>query len=255
MPATILKDQAIWFDAYNLTTRLNSIELDYGVETEDNTTFGDDTRSNLGGLKTVTAQIEGFYDANPYDAALFNDLGIANKVISFGTSATLGSVAFTFKSLLGDYSPIKGKVGDILGFSAGAKATKGSLIRGVFMENAVAVTGSSGASVASFPLLFSTVSGTTVSGTPRQLGAVGSTQKLYAALHVTRITPGTSLSINLKSDDNSGFTSPVSVGGFPLMNAIGSYWLEIPGPFTDTWWRGDCLINGEADYVLILGIQ
>src|SRR4051812_6912857 len=127
MPPTIYRDQAIWFDGYNLTTELNSIEVDYGVETEDNTTFGDDTRSMLGGLKTVTVQIEGFYDATPYDAALFTELGISDRVISFGVGSALGSIAYTFKCLLGDYSPLKGKVGDILGFSAGGKSTKSPL--------------------------------------------------------------------------------------------------------------------------------
>lgn len=254
MPPTILKDQAIWFDAYNLTTRLNSVALDYGVETQDNTTFGDDTRSMLGGLKTVTAQIEGFYDATPTDGALFSNLGISNKVISVATGSGLGSIAYTFKSLLGDYSPLKGKVGDIIGFSAGGKSTKGPLVRGTLMDNVLAVTGSGGV-VASLPLLFNSLPGTTVLGTPRQIGAVSSTKKLYASLHVTRLTAGSSISVSIKSDDNSGFTSPASVGGFPVLSAVGSAWLEIAGPLTDTWWRGDCLINGEADYALILGIQ
>lgn len=239
MTNAINEAQRIWFHGYNLTTALNAVVLDYGVETQDNTTFTDSTRSMLGGLKTVTAQVEGFYEATPYDAALFGDIGIADRPFSVASSGTAGAAAYSFKCLEGDYSPLKNSVGDIIGFSAGAKATD-KLVRGTLMINAAGLTTSGN------------------SGTARQLGAVGAGQKLYAILHATRMD-GTSptLDVTVKSDNAVGFSSPLTKVTFTQMNAIGSQWAEVSGAITDDYWRVDYAVGGSSlniDFAVILAI-
>lgn len=240
MTNAINSAQKIWFHGYDLTTALNAIALDYEAETQDNTTFGDSSRSNLGGLKVVTAQIEGFYEATPYDAALFSNIGIADRPISFATSNSAGVIAYSFKCLEGDYSPLKNGVGDIIGFSAGAKATD-KLVRGTLMINAAGIATSGN------------------SGTPQQLGTVASDKKLYAILHATKVN-GTSptLDVTVKSDNASGFSSPITRVTFDQLTDIGSQWVEVTGAITDDYWRIDYTVGGSSldiDFAVILAIQ
>lgn len=238
MATGIYQNQEIWFDGYRLTTRLNSVALDYSAEAQDDTTFGDDTRSMKGGLKVVTAQIEGFYDANPYDSALFSNVGVVDKPLSIAASSTEGVVAYTFNQMLGDYAPLKNSVGEMIGFSAGGKAT-GNLVRGTLMLNqtALAATGS---------------------GTARQLGAVGATQRLYAALHVYSVS-GTSptLDVIVESDNGVGMSSPITRITFSQMNAIGSQFTSVAGAITDDYFRIGYTLGGTTpsfSAVVVVGI-
>lgn len=235
MSEIILKDQKLWFGGYDLTGIMNALGLDYGAELQDNTVFGDDTKSNKGGLKTVAMQCEGFFDADPYDAALFANIGIADVPVSFGASSSEGDPAYTFKAILGEYSP-GGSVGDLLAFSVGGSST-GKLVRGTLMVN--------GAKTA------------TGSATVRQLGAVTATQKVYAALHVISASAADTLDVIVESDDNADMTSATSRLTFDQQTAIGSDWQELAGAITDDYWRVSWTIT-DADpsfqFVVVIGI-
>lgn len=238
MAEHILRDQKLWLDGFDFTGVMNQLALDYGAEVVDRTAFGSTARQRLGGLKTVTAQHEGFFDADPFDAALFSRIGTPDVPMSFASDdATEGSTAYSFLAELAEYSP-GGAVGEMFAFSVGAEAS-GSLIRGTLMHDAARTT--------------------TANGTAQQLGVVSATQTLYGALHVVAASGTTpTLDVTVESDDAMGFATPTTRLTFAQKTAIGSEWLTLAGPVTDDWWRIAWTIGGGTPsftFVVFLGIQ
>ncbi len=235
MAETIYRDQKLWFGGYDLTGTMNALGLDCGAESKDNTVFGDDTKSNIGGLKTVAMQCEGLVDTTTYDKVLFDNIGVADVPVSFGSSGDEGDPAYTFKASLGEYSP-GGAVGELLAFSVGGSST-GKLVQGSLMVNGTKTA--------------------TADGTARQLGAVSATQKVYAALHVISASDADTLDVIVASDDNAGMTSATTRLTFDQQTAIGSDWQELAGAITDDYWRVSWTIT-DADpsfqFVVVVAI-
>lgn len=241
MATEILKDQKVWFDGYDLTTRLQSIQINRAVETPDDTTLGDNTRSmKAGGLETGVIQVEGLYDPGALDKAIYDALGLSGKVLTVGTSGTEGAVVYTMQAMLGDYEPIKGATGDLIGFSAGAVTQKSPLLRATLFENESALSSSG-------------------NGTGRQLGVVAAGQTIYAGLHVLTATGSSpTLDVVIQSDDNAGFISATNRITFTQFAAIGSEWKSLAGAITDDYWRVTWTITGSTPVfgiVAVLGIK
>lgn len=239
MAEQILRDQTCWMDGYALAGIMNSMGLDYGADVLDVTAFGDTSRNRVGGLKTVAAALDGMFDANgTLDAALFNEIGVSDKPISFAmTGAGEGDTAYSFLAVGASYAP-GGSVGDILKFSMQAEGN-GDLVRGTLMhQSARTATGV---------------------GTGRQLGAIAAGKKIHAALHVIAASGTTpTLDLIVESDDNSGFTTALTRLTFAQKTAIGSEWLTLAGPITDDWWRLSWTIGGAGPsftFIVVLAIQ
>lgn len=235
----ILKDQKIWFDGYDLTGQSNAIGLDYGVEAKDATVLGNDTRVNVAGLLSVAASVQGFWNADE-DQALFDNVGAAGKVLTFGNSGTEGSLVYMFPALLGQLQ-MDGQIGEILPFSLNAGA-RGNLVRGTLMENDTNVTA-------------------TQYGTARNLGAVSASQKLYAGLHVLGANGSgdSTLDITVESDSADDFTGSETeqIAFTQVTGAVGSQFVEVNGAITDTWLRVVATLGGTSpdyDFVVSLGI-
>jgi len=223
MSTIVLSDQKIWLDAYDLTGDMNALGLDYSAEMQDDTVFGDDTKSMKGGLKMVTASAEGFMNTNT-DQPLFDAIGVADKPFSFGAESAEGSTAFTFKSVMSEYSP-GGEVGAMYGFSASAAAS-GSLVRGTLMTNRTETA--------------------TDDGTQRTLGAVAADEALYAALHVTAAS-GTNptLDVVVESSATGAFAGEETTRiTFTQATDVTSEWSSVAGAITDTYWRVTWAIGG-----------
>ena len=236
---TILRDQNILMGGYDLTTTANSVTVVGGRETQDVTVFTNQTRLYAAGLKTASIEAAGFYEADPYDAALFDELSLdAGTPFSVANGSSPGDSAYSLRSFLGDYKPFGNAVGDIAGYSAGA-ASSGDLVRGTLM-------------------LKSTVSASGQS-TARQLGAVASGKKLYAILHVFSVDGTTpTLDVIIRSDNGSGMSSPITRVTFDQLIDIGAQWVELDGPVTDDWWDVDYTLGGtgpEFGFAVILAIQ
>lgn len=233
----VLKDQKIWFGGYDLTGAMNALALEYAADAKENTVFGDDTHKNQGGLKTVAASAEGFFDAAK-DKILYDNMGAAGKVLSYGAAGTAGSAAYSFMAMLGGYKP-GGQSGELFAFSLEA-AAEGKLVRGTVMENQTDLAA-------------------TADGTGRQLGAVASGKKLYAILHVLAADGTTpTLDVVIQSDNGAGFATPTSVVTFDQVTAAGSQWKEVDGPITDDYFRATFTVGGtdpSFDFVLILAIM
>lgn len=239
MAEEVLTGSLILFDGYNLSTQLNSVALDFGAESLDRTSLADSARVRRGGLKTVAVSAQGFYDAPDPDSVLYGNIGANDKVISVAPTDADGELAYTMQSMLGNYEPMSGVIGELAGFSLNAGTSSGQLVRGTVMHNATRA--SSG------------------NGTARQLGAVSATQKLYAALHVVSAS-GTAptLDVDIESDDSGGMSSAITRGSFSQATGIGAQWVEVDGAITDDYWRITYTLGGTSpsfEFIVILGIQ
>ena len=229
MPTLILKDCKLYLGGHDLSGDMNNMGIDYGAELQDDTTMGDDTRSNKSGLKTVGAAHEGFWQADDVlvSDTLWERFAIENEVMTVAPeTGAVAETAYSFHSVLAEYSP-GGSVGDMLAFTVNASGT-GTLYKGTIVE-------------ASEKLI-------TGSGTARELGAVAAGQKVYASLHVLAVS-GTNptLDVVIQSDDAELFGDSTARITFAQMNAIGGQLLAADGAVTDEWWRAVWTVGGTDD--------
>lgn len=82
--ATILYRNAILLvNGQDFNGALHELAIEYGAEMLDETTFGDDTRVNRGGLYTGSMSGKGFFDgAVGIDVVLFRNLGDGTSVVA-----------------------------------------------------------------------------------------------------------------------------------------------------------------------------
>lgn len=240
MATLVLTNGKLYAGAYDFSGDLNSIALDYAAEMLDRTVFGDTTRRSKGGLKTVELSAGGLWDTentNDPDPIIFTNIGVADTPVTAAAEGAEGDIGYSFKAALAQYAPAAA-VGELLAFEVTASAT-GLLVRGTVMHTNTRTS--------------------SANGTGRQLGAVSATQKVYAALHVVEAS-GTSptLTANIQSDDNSGFTSAENRITFTQATGITSEWKELAGAITDDWWRITWLIGGTNPsfrFIVLVAIQ
>lgn len=184
----------------------------------------------IGGLKTATVQLEFMQDVanDSVDEVLWGNFGTADVVRSLVTAADDGSFAYLMKGVALTYTPRKGNVGELAMGDISSTVAQGPLVRGQLLH----------------PSNVSRTSSST--GTERQMGAVGATQRLYAALHVISAS-GTSptLDVKIQSDDNSGFTSATDRITFTQATAKTSELSSVAGAITDDYWRVSYTIGGS----------
>jgi hypothetical protein len=239
MASTVLTDAKLYVSEFDLSGYMNAVNLEFAAEMLDETTFGQTTRVHTGGVKSVVAGAEGFWQAVP-DAALFARIGVQNAPVTISpTGAADGGLAYLFRAIHAEYAP-GGSHGELLGFSTSMEGSDGApLVRGLVLQPAGSET-------------------ETGTGTGRQLGAVAAGKTLYASLHVLSASSGDTLDVIVQSDDNSDFSSPTTRLTFPQASAVGSGWQTLAGPVTDTWYRVSFTIAGDGDpdfsFVVAVGI-
>ncbi len=241
MSEFVIKDGKVYLAGYDLSGDVNAAAIDYSAEAVDVTCLGDGTHIRLGGLKSVTAQVEGFYDGADNDQQLFDRIGVSDVPLTIcPENANEGSRAYTFKTMLASYSP-GGSLGEAMTFSVSGEATGYELVQGVVLLNGT-----------------KTVTG---NGAGQLLTAVTSAQQLFAALHITAVgDAAASIVVKVQSDDNAGFTTPTDRITFASANAIGAQWATpVNGPITDTYWRVVWTITGGTTpsftFIVPVGIQ
>lgn len=238
----VISDARLWVAQYDMSGHVNAVALDYSAESKDDTALQDTSRHRLGGLRMIALQCDGFFEAGALkpDEFLPDNLAVADIPVSVCpiAGAAVGSRAFTFRALFADYKA-GGQIGEIMPFSAGAEASRGPLVRGEVLHNGAQTT--------------------TGNGSARQLGAVSSQQRLYAALHILSVS-GTSPTLDavIQSDDNSGMSSATNRITFAQATAEGSQWGSVVGPITDDYWRINFTIGGtdpNFTFVIVAGIS
>lgn len=117
MAAFALTDAFVSINGVDLSNDVKGGTLTYEAEMLDDTAMGDDTRSNLGGLKNWTMSVEFIQDfaASQVDATLFSLVGSTFTVIFRPDSGSVSATNpnFTGTGILASYTPIGNSVGDL----------------------------------------------------------------------------------------------------------------------------------------------
>lgn len=243
MASQLLTDAKLYVASFDVSGDMNALSLTYGADMLDATTFGNSTRINKAGLKTVVAQHEGYWNSDGTDQAddvFFPRIGTADVPVTIcPTTGADGEPAYIFQSVHSAYTP-GGTVGEMLAFSVNMEGSNGKpLVRATVLHPATARTATS-------------------TGTARQLGAVSATQTLYGALHVIAASGTTpTLDVVVQSDNASNFPSATSRLTFAQQTAIGSDWQSAAGAITDDWFRVSYSIGGtnpSFTFVVAVGI-
>lgn len=229
----VLTDARIYVASADLTGYSNKVETAASVEELDMTTFGSGgAKERTGGLFDMTASVEGFWEAGDLskpDDMFWTNLGVATVPLTVvPTSGAVGQLCYLSRVLEASYKP-GADTGKLLAWSADLKGNW-PLVRGTVMHPQGTARTSSG------------------TGTGQQLGALAANQALYVCLHVLSVA-GTStptLTVTIESDDNSGFTTPVTQTTFTAATALGGQTAKISGAVTDTYWRAKWTISGST---------
>ena len=223
MSTSVLSNALLLFDGRDLTGQSNAVGIDYGAESKDDTTLADDTRSNLGGLKSVGISAEGFFGAD-MDSDLFTAVGVAGSLISVAEGLTIGDRAYNLPAVLGEYQPLGGQVGDVLGYSLNASA-RGDLKQGEVLFHSSSEI-ASGAGAAS------------------NVGAAAT--QVTAILHVFGVSAADTLDVVVESDVDNTFSTPATQITFAQAAAQSAERIVSVGAVVDTWWRISYTIGGTS---------
>lgn len=238
MAEFVLADCTAWVHGYDISGDSNSLRLACSAELADSTVFGLGWRRRKPGLLDTEAEIGGFWDTGP-DAATFDDLPNGDRVATMSpTGSTADSVAYLFRGARAEYSQF-GEIGEMCPFTL---SLQGSSKEGLVRGQVAAANG--------------TVSATGALGSAVNLGAGAAGKFAYAALHV--FTAGTTITVQVQSDNAEAFSSPTTVGTIGPVTAVGGAWMTRvdASAITDTWFRFNVsAITGSFDVAGAIAIQ
>lgn len=222
MAAIALLDCFVHVAGHDFTTDENETRLEGEADALDKTTWGSAGWSEHAyGLKSLKFDEKGWWQSAASDAVdpeAFADLGVTDRVHTFGPVETEAQPAYMFQAGKASYE-LFGKVGELAPFKLASRGTNGvGLVRGQLGK----VKGS--------------VSATGALGSGLNLGAVGASQFLYATFHV--FSAGTTITVQVESDDAAGFPSATARGTIGPITTRGGTWMtRVAGPITDTHYR------------------
>lgn len=226
---------------YDFTGDSNNATLAVEGEALDATVYaGSGWRSFVGGLKSSQFNLAGLWQSaasQAVDPEAFANLGLADRVVTFGPSQVEGDPAYMLQAIETSYA-LGGEVGVLAPFTLAAVGSNGAgTVRG-------RLTKSRG-----------NVSSTGAIGTGLNLGAVSSTQAVYCTVHI--FTAGTTVTLQLQSDDNGGFSSPTTIATIgPLTTSGGTWMTKVSGPLTDSFFRLNVsAITGTFNMAAAIGVQ
>mgnify|MGYP001571894393 CR=1 FL=1 len=242
MGTEVFRDAKVWLAQFNMTGYLNELELTHGVELQDNTVFGNTTRSMAPGLETLTFSLKGFSDFtdDTQDEIVRTRVGTQSIPVTIGMQTGLQATrAYLLEAGISAYQS-GGAVGILAPFSLSGYANDGQkIINGVILEDGMLAR--------------------TANGTSSSWGelAVGATEKLYAILHVVAYSGFTNVVIKLTSD-TVGFPSPTDRITFDTVTGLTSQFaIPLAGPITDTYWRVSYTVTGlgSISFVCAFGVK
>lgn len=184
------------------------------------------------GGKTVGFSAGGAWDAGTgLPDSAFSLHGSVDTPTTICTQSAVGSIAYFFPSVPATYN-VDGPAAELLRFQITAPISSGRAVRGHVLHTADAATEATG------------------NDTGVQIGAVGATQRLYAALHVFSLSGTTpTVDVKIQSDDNSGFTSATDRITFTQVSGSGSTGSQITsvaGAITDDYFRVVATLGGTS---------
>jgi len=133
MAKFVTTDYAVTLDGTDFSSSINSVTLDITVDEQETTSFGQSSRTRIGGLKDGSVSLDFHQDfgADSVDATLFPLLGntvtITLKPTSGAVSAT--NPEYSFDCLVTQYQPYGNAVGELATLSVSWPVT-GDVTRG-----------------------------------------------------------------------------------------------------------------------------
>ncbi len=230
MAQYVLKDCKLYVDGYDLSGDHNTLSVQHTYDEVPVKVFGKAANYSIPGLSRIAFTHEGYMQSDgsaAVDDVYSARLGAAtDAVITWCPAAGLVSERSYFsKGVPMDYQH-GGQVGEIYAFTVTGSGRGQILVPGKIMKTG-AIT-------------------TTTTSTAYQVGAVGASQYLYAAMHIIAVS-GTNptLDVIVQSDDAEAFASPATRITFTQVTAIGAQWATpVAGAITDTWGRLSFTIGG-----------
>lgn len=222
-------DARIYLAQFSLSAYTRNIDLTHKAAALDATTFTATTKVHLAGLKEIALTAAGFQDfaTGGPDAAMASKFALADVPVTVAAEGgDADELAYFFKALATDYTPMSATIGELAPYSLSASASSGKLVRGV-----IGATGSKT---------------TSSNGNNQVLGAVTSAQSIYGALHVLSAS-GTSptLDVIVQSDADGNFAAGATTRiTFAQATGATSEFKTTAGAITDTYWRVSWTIGG-----------
>ena len=227
--ATVLTNAGLYVGGYELSSYFNTLEITGEADVLDVTSFGASTRQYLTGFKGVRFGGAGWYDPANSDKPLFDAWGATDNIVSIAQSNATGGLCWFVRGCLPTYQ-MGASLGQAATIQLSGQTSTPPFVRGNILHRATGVTSSS-------------------SSTAQQLGAVASTERIFAAAHVFSIS-GTStptITFKVQSDNASNFPSATDRLTFTGMTAIGAQWQSAgPSAITDDYWRVNWTITGSS---------
>lgn len=241
MATSVIKNRPFYLDAIDFSNSVHSLSVEFGVDDKDGTVLINDTHIAKAGLKSFGCSMDGYWDETteyPSDSTLFENVGEVDRILTYATgSGAVGEVAYFIK--MGEIAYTQNlQIGEMYKFKMDGNAS-GELVRGVFELNLAAALSSNVSSGA-------------------QLGALSSSQSLWAAIHVLGVSGSSpTLDVVVESDDNGSFTSAISRITFAQITDKTSQMLNVAGAISDDYWRINYTIGGAGpsfQFVVVFGI-
>lgn len=252
MGAIALTNVTTHVGGYDFTTDTNNALLKLDAEGKDGTTFGSNGwKVIVPGLKQAGLDLAGFWQSaasQAVDPEAFTNLGVADRVYTIAESgaqpASPVSIvdparAYMFRGGSFHYEMF-GEVGEVAPFKLNGMGTRGEgVVMGLLLKakGNVSATGALGSTLDT--LGFGVLTG----------------QNLYVTFHV--FTAATTITVQVQSDDNSGFSSPTTVATIgPITTSSGTWMTPVPGPITDRYLRLNVsAITGTFSVASAMGIR
>lgn len=236
--ALVLLNATTFVAGYDFTADTNKVQFDSTVADLDTTTFATTGwKSRTGGLKDATIHEDGLWSSSP-DSEAFTGLGVVDQPVTVSPTGVAASIAYMLRTEKMKYQAF-GQIGALTPFALDLSASNS---QGIVRGQLAAAKGN--------------VSATGPLGSGLNLGAVGSTQFLYATFHVFG-TPGTTVTVQVQSDTSNAFAAPTVRGTIGPLTTSGGVWMtRVAGAITDTWWRFNVsAITGTFTVAGAIGIQ
>lgn len=251
MGAIVLTDAFVYAGGYDFTADLNKVMLNVTVDVLPADRFrGPGWKRRILGLSDVTLDEEGCWASaatQSPDSESFPQLGVIDQVYTVGIDESqptspvsiIGSEpAYMFKAGKFDYE-LGGQHGTVAPFKLGVKGTSDAgVVRGmqVRTRSTVSATGALGATLDTLGF------------------GVGAAQKLYVTFH--EFVVGTSITVQVQSDDNTGFTTPTTVATIGPITTSGGTWTEVAGAIADRYFRLNVsAVTGTHTVAAAMGIR
>lgn len=229
MAKYVFTDGKVFLGGYDFSSHTNSVTLDITVDEQEVTTLqSGGFKERLGGLKDSSLSLDGFFEAGTEKPDALLGANIGNEVIcTIVPDAGTGNTAYFLKSRIFSYQ-LFGAIGEVAPFNLSKSHSSDIVVRGTIdIDGSITATGNT---------------------TGRQLGAVSSTESIYAAIHCYGVS-GTStptITFTLESDDNASFTSATTRATFTDITAITSEIKSVSGAITDDYWRLAYTVSGTT---------